>query len=87
MNQKIKGSIKLLSQTKKVNLNDLVYIYNGKNPDEKFDKYDNALDLINKINNSEIGLADVKNDQKIFKSHLSEIKKGKNKNIQSSKKT
>ena len=64
-----------------------MYIYNGKNPDEKCDKCDNALDLINKISNGEIGLADVKNDQKIFKSHISEIKKGNNKNIQSSKKT
>ena len=30
---------------KKVNLNDLVYRYKGRNSDEKFDEYDNALDL------------------------------------------
>ena len=34
---------------KKVNRDDLVYRYKGKSPDEKCDKYDNALDLINKI--------------------------------------
>ena len=37
---------------KNVNRDDLVYRYKGKNPDEKFDKYDNVLDLINKIKNS-----------------------------------
>ena len=63
----------------KVKRNDLVYRYKGRSPDEKFDKYDNALDLINKIQNGEIKLSDVKNDQTIFKSHLGEIKKGNNK--------
>ena len=60
-----------------MNLNDLVYRYKGKTPDEKFDKYDNALDLINKTQNGEIKVADAKNDQIIFKSHLGEIKKRK----------
>ena len=69
--------MKQLSQTKKVNLDDLVYRYKGKSPDEKFDKYDNALDLINKTQNGEIKLTDSKNDQIIFKSHLGEIQKGK----------
>ena len=47
--------------------------------DEKFDKYDIALDLIDKIKNGEIKLDDAKNDQIGFKSNLSEIKKGNNK--------
>ena len=64
---------------KKVNLDDLVYRYKGKSPDEKFDKYDNALDLINKIKNGEIKLVEAKNDQIRFKSNLEEIKKGNNK--------
>ena len=64
---------------KKVNYDDLVYRYRGKSPDEIFDKYDNALDLINKIQKAEIKLFDVKNDQIIFKSHFGEIKKGNNK--------
>ena len=41
-----------MSQTKKVNLDDLIYKYKGKTPDENFDKYD-ALDLIDKIKNGE----------------------------------
>ena len=41
-----------MSQTKKVNLDDLIYKYKGKTPDEKFDKYD-ALNLIDKIKNGE----------------------------------
>ena len=60
----------------KVNRDDLIYRYKGKTPDEKFDKYDNALNLINKIKNGKIKLADVKNDQIKFKSNLGEIKRG-----------
>ena len=40
---------KITELDKKVNRSDLVYTCKGKNPDEKFDKYDNALDLISKI--------------------------------------
>ena len=75
----MKGFVKQLSQTKKVDRNDLVYKYKGKSPDEKFDKYDNALDLINKIKNGEIKLSKAKNDQTILKSYLGGIKKGNKK--------
>ena len=71
----------------KVNRDDLIYRCKGKRLDKKFDKYDNALDLIDKIKNGEIRLADVKNDQKIFKSHLGEIKKETIKQNQKSKET
>ena len=70
---------KITKLDKKVNLNDLVYRYKGKSPVEEFDKYNNALDLINKIRNGEIKLAEAKNDQTIFKSHFGEIKKENNK--------
>ena len=63
----------------KVKLDDLIYRYKGKSPDKKFDKYNDALDLINKIQNGEIKLAEAKNDQIRFKSNLGEIKKGNNK--------
>ena len=53
----------------------------------KFDKFDNALDIINKIKKGEISLADVKSNQAKFKSDLGEIKKGNNKKDQKSKKT
>ena len=69
----------------KVKRNHLVYRYKGRSPHEKFDKYDNALDIISE---SEIKLSDAKNYQIKFKSHLSEIKKGNNNNKnQKSKKT
>ena len=48
---------------KKVNHDNLIYRYKGKTPDAKFDKYDSALNLINKIRNGKIKLAEVKNDQ------------------------
>ena len=43
----------------------------------KFDEFDNALNIINKIQNGEIRLANVKNNQEKFKFYLGEIKKGK----------
>ena len=46
----------------KVNRDDLIYRCKGKTPDEKFNTYDNALDLINKIKICEIKLAEAKND-------------------------
>ena len=39
-------------------------------------KYNNALDLIDKIRNGEIKLAEIKNNQNNFKINLSEMKKG-----------
>ena len=63
----------------KANRDDLIYRYKGKTPDKKFNEYDNALNLIDKIKNGEIKLAEGKNDQIKFKSNLSEIKKGNNK--------
>ena len=64
---------------KKVNSNDLIYRYKGSNGDAKFDKFDNALNIINKIQNGETSLEDVKNNQEKFKSDLGEIRKGNNK--------
>ena len=52
-----------------------MYRYKRKTPDENFGAYDNALDLIDKIKNGKIKLADVKNDQIKSKSNLSEIKR------------
>ena len=63
----------------KVNCDDLIYRYKGKTSDEIFNTYDNALDLISKIKNDEIKLAETKNDQIIFKSSLGKMKKGNNK--------
>ena len=54
----------------------LIYRYKGRTPDKKFDKCDNALDLIHKIKNSEIKLTDAEKDQMNFKTSLGEIKKG-----------
>ena len=52
----------------------------------KFDEFDNALNIINKIQNGKISQENVKNNQEKFKSYLGEIKK-ETKNIdQKSKK-
>ena len=62
----------------KVSRDDLIYRYKSKAPDEKFNTYDNALDLIDKIKSGEIKLAEAKNDQIRYKSNLGKIKKGNN---------
>ena len=64
---------------KKVNHDDLIYRYKGKTPDENFDTYDNALNLIDKIKNDEMKLAEAKNNRIKSKSNLGDIKKGNNK--------
>ena len=61
----------------KVKRDYLIYRYKGKTPDEKFNAYDNTLNLINKIKKGKIKLADVKEDQIKFKSNLGERKKKK----------
>ena len=58
-----------------VNSDDLIYRYKGNTADAKFDKFDNALDIIDKIRDGKIDLADVKNNQEKFKSYLGEIKR------------
>ena len=57
----------------------MIYRYKGNTADLKFDKFDNAINITNKMQNSEINLADVKNNQEKFKSYLEEIKKGNKK--------
>ena len=78
---------KQLIQIKKGNSDYLIYRYKGNTSDVKFDKFDNALNIINKTQNGEISLADVKNKQGKFKTYLGEIKKGNKKHDQKSKKT
>ena len=62
---------------KKVNSDDLIYRYRSNTAAVKFNEFDNAFNIINKIQNGEIRLADVKSNQEKFKSYLGEIKKGK----------
>ena len=69
-----------MKKDEKVNLDDLLCRYKVKTPDENVDKYDNALNLIDKIKNGEIELAEAKNNQIKFKSNLGKIKKWNNKN-------
>ena len=44
----------------KIDRNDLIYRHKGETPDETFNAYNNALDLINKIQNGEIKVAEAK---------------------------
>ena len=70
---------KLTDLGKKVNSDDLIYRYKGNTADAKFDKFDSPLNIINKIQNGEISLAEVKNNQEQFKSYLGEIERRKSK--------
>ena len=55
----------------------LIYIYKGLTADKKFDELDNALNLLDKIQEGEINLAKAKSDQITLKPNLG--KKNKNK--------
>ena len=64
---------------KQVDPDDLLYSYKGNTADAKFNQFDNAFSLLDKIRDAKIRLADAKNDQEKFKSNLNEIKKGNKK--------
>ena len=65
---------------KNFNSDDLIYRCKSKPADVKFDEFDNDFDIIDKIRDSKIELADVTNNQEKFKSYLKKMKKG-NKSI------
>ena len=66
---------KITNLDKSINSDDLIYRYKGNTANAKLDGFDNALNIINKIQNGEISLSDVKNIQEKFKSYFGEIKK------------
>ena len=70
---------KITDLDKKVNSDDLIHRYKSNIADAKFDKFYNALDIIDKIRNGKIDLANVKNNQEKFKSYVGEIKNGNKK--------
>ena len=55
---------------KKVGINKLVLKYKCNTLDEDFSKFDNALDLINKIRDGEISLSEAKDEQANLKSSM-----------------
>ena len=69
----------MIDLDKKVNSADLIYGYKGNTVDVKFDKFDNAFNIINIMQKGEISLGYVKNNQEKFKTYLGEIKKGNKK--------
>ena len=77
---------KITDLDERVNRNDLIYRYKGKVADKKFDEFDNAPDIVNKIQDGKEDLADVKNNQQDFKLYLGEIKKGDKKSKEQKKK-
>ena len=70
---------KITDLDKKVNSDDLIYRYKGNTADVKFNEFDNAFDIIDKIRDGKIDLSDVKNNQEKFQSYLGEIRKGNKK--------
>ena len=76
MDLQMNGLKKITDLDQRVNSNDLIYRYKGNTADAKFDEFDNALSIINKIRDGKKDLSDVKYNQEKFKSSLGEIKKG-----------
>ena len=63
----------------------MIYRYKGSTTNVKFDEFDNAINIINKINNGEIELSNVNKNQDKFKSYLGKIKKGSKKSKEQKK--
>ena len=70
------GLEKIIDLDQKVNSDDLIYRYKGRFADTKLDEFENALGIINKIQDGKKDLAEIKNNQQKFKLYLGEIKKG-----------
>ena len=66
---------KINNLDKIVDTNKLVFKYNGNAANEDFSKFDNALDLINKVRDGEISLNEAKEEQAKLKSCMGEVKK------------
>ena len=64
---------KITDLDKKVNSDDLIYRYKGNTADVKFNEFDNAFDIIDKIRDGKIDLSDVKNNQEKFKSYETKL--------------
>ena len=64
----------IINLDEKVNPDNLIYRYKDPNADVKFNDFDNALDILNKVKEGEISLAHAENDQIKFKSSLGEQK-------------
>ena len=56
---------KITDLNERINRDDLIYRYKGKVADKKFDEFDNALDIINKIRDVTKDLAGVKKSRRI----------------------
>ena len=54
----------------------MIYRYKGNTDNVKFDEFDNAVGVIDKIRDGKIDLADAKNNQQESKTYLEKIKKG-----------
>ena len=65
---------KINNLDKKADIDKLVFKYKGNTADQDFSRFDNALDLIDKIRDGEISLNEAKDDQTKLRSDMGEIK-------------
>ena len=74
----MKGLQKITDLDKKVDRDNLIYKYKGRTVNAKFDKFDDALKIINKIRNGNVKNKSNQfksNQINRFKSNLSEVKR------------
>ena len=63
----------IIELTEKINFDDLTNYYKGNWAPQKFDNFDNAFILFDKIKNGKIILQDTKANQNRFRSDINEI--------------
>ena len=62
---------------KRFDSKNLIYRYKGNTPDVEFNRFDNAINIVNKIRDVQKELTNVKKNQEKFKPLLNEIKRTK----------
>ena len=72
---------KINNLDKNVNTDKLLFKYKCNTADQDFSRFDNALDLIDKIRNGEISLTEAKDEQAKLKSDMGEIKRVQKKHL------
>ena len=75
LTEEVFETINSVDKTVDTGIDKLVFTYKGNIPDQDFSKFDNALDLINKIKGGEFSLSEAKYELAKFKSSLGEINK------------
>lgn len=67
----------IIELTDEINLDDLIYYFRKESSRERFDEFENGINLFEKIKSGDEKLEEAKKYKKVFKSTLKEIARGR----------